>query len=241
MAVRLDAQNEGYYATTGLPALNGEFTFTFWALIEVDRNTLSMFVSVQDNDVGEFHTTLGTESSGTDLAILNESGTTGPLLALTVGTWYRFAFTSNTSNLATAYCAPPGTALTALGTSTHIGFTPARVRIGQYTTGSGFWLDGRVAALKAWNSLLTLNEIENELQQYKPIRTANLQRFHPFVNAETVDYSGNGNTLTVVGTPTTETGPPIRWDGRLRGQLILPAPTAPALVPPMVSQYGGRF
>jgi hypothetical protein len=50
-------------------------------------------------------------------------------------------------------------------------------------------------------------------------------RWHPFINAETTDYSGLGRTLTGGAGATTETGPPISWRP---GARILTVPWDPA-------------
>lgn len=98
-----------------------------------------------------------------------------------------------------------------LGTVTGL----TQLRIGESVFGAEWWR-GRVANFKVWNAALTQAEIENELAQYVPHRTANLLRWHPFLIAETTDYSGADRTLTGGTGATTEDGPPIPWHVPLR-------------------------
>ena len=115
----------------------------------------------------------------------------------------------------------PG-ALTASSATRTALSTPTSLRIGNERTDTEFW-NGRVANFKRYTAALSQTEIQYELLQYQPTRTANLLDYFHFVNAETVDYSGNANTLTAGSTATaTEAGPPIRWDGRLVRQTRQP-------------------
>lgn len=78
--------------------------------------------------------------------------------------------------------------------------------------GEEYW-NGRFAAIKIWDAVLTQAEILKEKQQYEPVRKTNLNSFYPMIDAATAatDFSGNGRTLTVNGSQTTEDGPPIPW------------------------------
>jgi hypothetical protein len=63
---------------------------------------------------------------------------------------------------------------------------------------------------------------------YQPIRTANINSVHPWLDTtdQTTDYSGLGNTLTIGGTLTTAQGPPIAWAPR--PQMVFDRATAVA-------------
>jgi len=207
MAARFDASTDLYSATTGLPA-GTAWTATCWAYITTDRNAFSGAVGIANSGVTD-GVAIETGVDGTTWGAFDAATSVGAVAA-TVGAWTRLAVAVN-GTAVTFYGAAAGSALTsASGTLTGGGVTPGRLTIGD--DGFGGWLNGRVAAVKLWAATLTLAEIENELGQYLPVRTANLTRRHPLLTAETVDHSGNGNALTAGGTAAaTEDGPPIPW------------------------------
>lgn len=86
--------------------------------------------------------------------------------------------------------------------------------------------NGCLAAVKAWNAALTVNELQNEMRQYEPRRFANLVGFWPILpGGRTADYSTNGNAFTDNGTNTDEEGPPIPWK-LARSRYVLPTAAA---------------
>jgi hypothetical protein len=86
--------------------------------------------------------------------------------------------------------------------------TPGRLFIGN--DGRGFWLDGSVAAVKIYDAPLTQAEIAQEMQQFGPVRTTNLNAFYPLQSAGTAaaDTSGNDRLLVVSGSLTTDPNGP---------------------------------
>ena len=65
--------------------------------------------------------------------------------------------------------------------------------------GGQYW-DGRIALVKAWTASLTGDEIYQEMNSYRPIRTANFVLWAPYNDGtKAVDYSGSGNNGTVTG------------------------------------------
>lgn len=220
MAVRFDAAGENYSASGGLPG--STYTFTAWVLLAAtsitDNQVVYWFTNGSDVFTGiEVRSTLN-DLQGYDSATYSFNGL-GPL-AVSANTWYRCALVVNGAN-ATFYRAAAGSAL---GSASASDFTTP-------TTPNEFFLgddrydeywNGRLAAVKVWTAALTQAEVEHELAQYVPARTANLIRFHPFVKAETTDYSGAGNTLSGGSGTTTEDGPPIPWR-IISPQVIVPA------------------
>ena len=220
MAVRFDAAGENYSASGGLPG--STYTFTAWVLLAAtsltDNNVVYWFTNGSDVFTGiEVRSTLN-DLQGYDSATYSFNGL-GPL-AVSANTWYRCALVVNGAN-ATFYRAAAGSAL---GSASASDFTTP-------TTPNEFFLgddrydeywNGRLAAVKVWTAALTQAEVEHELAQYVPARTANLIRFHPFVKAETTDYSGSGNTLSGGSGTSTEDGPPIPW------RIISPTVIVPA-------------
>lgn len=142
----------------------------------------------------------------------NISGTT-----LSTGTWYHITITKAQDGTVTLWLngASDGTA------NDGGSFTPDRFRMGN-SPGASRHLDGRIAAHKEWSVELTQAEIQQEMRQFLPVRTANLTVFSPFLDAgDTVDYSQN-TAWTVDGTLTTEGNPPIPWKvGHYHQSLII--------------------
>lgn len=217
MAVRFDADGEDYVSTSAPP---GNVSTTLcWFKISVDRNTFSTIWASDANNTSAYMI-LQTGSDGTTL-LFSQSGVdiTGP--ALTVGTWYRVAVVRSSATAVTVYVGAAGAALSSHSSSSFTSFTPSHFRIGE-SSFTAEWLNGCVASLKQYDVALTQAECENELLQYTPVRTTNLVRWHPFVNPETVDYSGNARTLTGGTGTAREDGPPLIWDSRARSLVTLP-------------------
>jgi hypothetical protein len=81
---------------------------------------------------------------------------------------------------------------------------------------------GRVGPSYFYNAALTSQEIAQQMWQTVPARTADLIFWQPWLQVETTDYSGAGNTLTQTGTPTLDHGPPIVWK-RGRRSIYIPS------------------
>lgn len=233
MAVRFGSGTSEYTATTGLPAAS-VYSLTCWVMIVTDRNTYSTLLSWGKG--GGNYIDISSGADGTTIGVYDVATYTSTPLgstALTVGTWYRMALVVN-GTTATFYRADAATA--ALTVSTASGdFTPQNaptsLTLADSVNAGNYPLDGRIAAVKVWEAALSQAEIEEELAQYQPVRVANLLHNHPLVNAELVDYSGNARTLTAGSTsPTTEAGPPIRWDGRLARPLVILPPAGGSLL-----------
>lgn len=220
MAVRFDAAGENYSATNGLPT--NVYTFCAWVYpTAVGTSNRVVFWLTNGSDVFtgiEFRDNPSGDLQAYDSATWAFNGL-GPL-AGTANTWYRVALVVNGAN-ATFYRSAAGSALgSASATDFTTPATPNEWFIGDDRYDE--FLNGRMAAVKVWSAALTQAEVEHELGQYVPVRTANLLRFHPFVKAETTDYSGAGNTLSGGSGTTTEDGPPIPWQITAH-QVILPA------------------
>jgi len=75
------------------------------------------------------------------------------------------------------------------------------------------YIDGRVAAIKAWNTALTPEEVRREMKFISPVRTTNLYGWWPgYPGQHGKDYSGNQHDFTEVGSPTDEAPPPVVWN-----------------------------
>jgi hypothetical protein len=217
MAVRFDADGEDFTRTVSLGTVS-QFSVIAWVKISVDRNT-NQTVWTLDNGNADY-IAVCTNTDGTTMKFFTESNSSGSAQNFTVGTWYAVACSVNGVNGSMWTRAITDAAWTAItwtnGTANTTGTT---LRIGEHP-GTGLWLNGAIAAFKAWNGVtFTQADFDNEVRYYRPQRTTNLIAWYPFLVTETADYSGNGNTLSGGAGTTTEDGPPIAW-GPIRNTLF---------------------
>lgn len=216
MAVRFDADGEDYTRTANLPSQT-VFTWCFWVVLDVDRNTWSTALS-QHIDTSNY-THIQTDEDGVTLTLFDSASTQIAIQALTVGTWYFVAVSRNGTGANTnIYRAAAGAASLSAqtGQTLNSNFTPTVLQVGESAFGSE-WLNGRIAAVKIWSGVaLTQAEIEAEWRQQCPVRFANLNSFYPFlaggaVAAAQADYSGIGGNLSGGTNSATADGPPVPW------------------------------
>jgi hypothetical protein len=223
MAVRFDATGEYYSSTSGLPS-GTTYTACCWVYLAADMNRYSDFVSFEGSASS---CVLETGTDGTTFTIGTWAGDF-PVAAMSLNTWYHVACSVNAGSMS-AYISAAGTSAYTTISNSITGPNPTTsLTIGSEQDTNTNYLNGRLAAVKTWNAALTENELLLERQQYLPVRTANLQHFHPFRIAEAVDYSGNGYTLTGGTGASTEDGPPVRWGSRLR-TLVTSTPIQPTV------------
>lgn len=224
MAVRFDASGEAYSRTLGLGSVSA-FTVSMWVRLASDR-ALSTILWQIDNGSADWLTVRAWD--GTGLAIETD-GEWNALLGqtLTVGTWCYVGIGAQTSGSVNKVIGNAGGSLIAansnFGATT---FTAGTLRIGVGGSPTG-WLDGSEAAVKIWSGVqLTTDELELEAWTYTPRRISNLTAWYPFLTPSTVDYSGNGQTLSGGAGATTDDGPPIAWRSRrINAYIPLPAST----------------
>jgi hypothetical protein len=226
MAVRFTASGQGY---TSLTSLGSTFTITMWINQIADINRICI-LSANNAGSGFDDISLVSGASGLTLSFKGSSSSIGAFVT-TYNAWYKIAMTFS-SGSAVFYHADATSALTSdagsIGTGTGIGFKLS------HSDDTGDWFSGRIAAFKVWSAVLTDAEVARELAYYKPQRTLNIARSHPFLTAQTTDYSGLGRTLSGGSGTSTEPGPPIAWSAASHRQLIVPwtAPITAVASPP---------
>jgi hypothetical protein len=206
VAVVISGSNE-YTSTSGIPG--AAWTLTGW---------------VRTGTIGTAGAAIGVHQSGSVAAhiFIRDTGDLQLIdygayafngvnpLAASSDMWYRVAVVATSATNVTFYRA---TATGTLGSGSVTDFSgptaPTTLYVGDHFYDQP-WI-GRIAAVKLWDTALTQGEVEFELAQYVPWRVANLLHFHPFVVAETTDYSGGNNSLTGGAGATTADGPPIPW------------------------------
>lgn len=208
MAVRFNATPEHYTATLNA-GTQTVYTFCAWVKITTDRNTWSGCMSLYDADAGDA-AFIETTADGTSWELLFDNGNAQSMVTAVAGSWYFLAATINGSTVNT-YVKPLGGSISntssATVTSTTTSVVATQFRLGDWPEG-GEWLNGCITGAKLWlGAALTQPELNTESGQLLPVRTTNLTAAYPLETAQTTDHSGNGYTLAVTGTPSTEAGP----------------------------------
>lgn len=225
MAVRFDASTEFYTRTLSLGSTT-QMSVTCWMKMVVDLGSYATAWCV-DNGTTDYML-LGTILGGgawKDVTVFQEISTPAVgLRTLTLDTWYYFGVTLNGSSVTVV---SRGASDTTFSTDTQTGFTATTLttlRLGESMFG-GEWLNGSLASVKVWTgAALTQAELEAEAFRYLPARTANLRAWYPLLKPETVDYGGNGLTLSGGSGASVDDGPPVSWGPR-RTAIVLPAST----------------
>lgn len=216
MGTRFDASTDKLTRSSVSFPNSGTYTILGWCYLTTDQNTYSGIFSIEDAAHSTATATLDTLVNGTTMIAFDSTGSneaTGPNgAAMSTATWYRAAVTVG-SGTTTVYSGTTTGALTATGAARTQSSTPDRIAIGGTLFGD-FW-NGRIVGVKVYNATLTAAEVEQELAQYRPVRTADLIAWYPLIS-DIKDYSGNGLDLTAGGTGTAvEDGPSLPWERRI--------------------------
>ena len=79
--------------------------------------------------------------------------------------------------------------------------------------GTRGFADVKLAHIKMWTAVLTAAQVIQEMNSFRPVRTANLVLWAPYDDGTSArDYSGSGNHGTVTGALQTQ-GPPVSYGG----------------------------
>ncbi|WP_188188032.1 LamG-like jellyroll fold domain-containing protein [Nonomuraea sp. SYSU D8015] len=218
MAVRFDADGESYTRSTGLGTVTN-WSVACWAKLAVDRAATTVVWQIDD---GAGATYLRVNAwNGTALTFQTSGnswfGLAGHTLVIDEWTFIGLSSTANPGQARVRIrTASSSTFVGGSPTQANVTISAATLRIGD-GQGASEWLNGSIAAVKAWDAALTMDELELESWQYLPQRTANLRAWYPFVRVEGTDLSGNSQTLSGGTGAALDDGPPISWStGRHR-------------------------
>lgn len=209
MASSFDASGDVLTRTTNLPGLT--CTLMGWFRVTTDNNAAQAIFQNGDTSAErtmQLNTLWGAATPVLQVyygnGVSGDNGTT----ALSAGTWYHFAVVmQGTGQPVLGYL---NASLEITSGNLHAQVSSEKLLVGNNNDNEN--LVGRAAAVKVYSAALTAAEIAQEMQQYLPVRTANLNGFYPLWRSDDVgDYSGNGNNWTVGGTLGTEDGPPIPY------------------------------
>lgn len=207
MAVGIGNGN-GLKRTASLPSTTA-FTACGWAKRITASATDYQFIFGFDNTSPQW-LLMGWENGAGGAFHIEKNGSeplfsSGPAL----NTWFFWAMYSDAGNCYGRWANRGDTTFQTVSMGS-FGFTPTTMWLG--TDVSNEYIDGNLAHVKIWNAALTDNELLQEMYSGIPRRTANLYLWCPlWTNSMLNDLSGNGNSLTAVGTPTTQDMPPVTW------------------------------
>jgi hypothetical protein len=211
-AVRFDASTDGLtYAGLGPdPSVTG-YTVTFWAYMSVQQTADScMFRYGGNNTSGTSTANIEASTSGVEPTVFTTGGTYHSGVTMSVGAWYRIAYTITTAGTGTFYVAAATGAPTVV--SGPAGSTQRDLHsVGLSGDGSGEFWNGRMAYVRVWAATLTQAQIVSEWASTTPVVTSGLWAAWPLTSAsDLTDHSGNGRNLTAGSTAvTTETPGPL--------------------------------
>jgi hypothetical protein len=198
-------------SASGLNLTSTSITWCAWAKIAVDMNFYSWVLS--SDDASANYVQFGADATGTHYYMSSNAGGGSSAYDFVIGKWVFIAAVIDKTGTAPYlyHAEAPATTLTQDGYMFTLpaGFNDANTF---YIGNGGFnnpW-NGSIAAVKVWNAVLTTTELQTEMTKYAPQRTANLWAAYKLDKGpQTTDDSGNGRTLTQVGTLTLDTaGPP---------------------------------
>lgn len=224
MSVRFDGSTDALSRTTNLPSITS-FTMMGWFYFSADRNTIVNTLAFGQSSGGGYYQLYWDQTgSGSVLGTWNGAASSSGTTSLSLSTWYHLAMTVSGTAAGNFLVYLNGALeITAAGRD-----IPTAGKLWVGNDNDSEWLNGRVAAVKIYDAVLTAAEIAQEMRQIQPVRFANLNSWYPLWSTadDEIDYSGQGRTLTVGGTLAMEDGPPIPWkQGRRR--LVLPAVASP--------------
>lgn len=193
--------------TTNLPSITGS-SLLAWVYFDV-VNAFQSVIAFGDTASDFYY--IGTDNTGRLELFYVWSAFYGS--TLTTNTWTHLAMTLNGTG-AGGFLGYLNGVLNVTGDARTI--TGSQIYLGSDFSAEHF--AGRLASVKTYNAVLSAAEIQQEMRQMAPHRTANLNDFRPWLSAsDVIDYSGNGNASSTTGTPTSQDGPPIPWrQGRQR-------------------------
>ncbi len=226
MAIRFDASGDYLTRTASLPTITS-FTMMGWVKISVDANDYQCFMALGTSAPGSSDASMfygGTDSDGTSqMAYCPNTGqiSTGGIGSMTVAKWYYAAIVVSGSGAGQFlyYMIDPATGSVSTITAAGGAVTAGYMVVGEDNYGGDNW-NGCAENYLVYSAALSLADIQQQIWQRMPVRTANLNGWYPFLN-DTKDYSGNGNNWTENGSLTYESGPGVAWK-KTKHRVLIP-------------------
>jgi hypothetical protein len=213
MAYRLDVTGEHLRRTTSLPSWSA-FTICGWFYKTGTGGSFAALASLVPN--ASDYSWLGFATGTSNLQVWHTSGGfSATIIAPADNTWFFAALVHDGATTLRGYGRLGTVSTLSTQSTTMTSQTPTSLTVGE-DGGVADWFDGRIAAVKAWDAVLTSDELVAESHYITPMRYANLHLATPlFTTGDINDYSGAGRNWTSDLTPVTEDGPPIAWAPRV--------------------------
>jgi hypothetical protein len=215
MAIALSGSTQYASRSASSPNANSDYTLAAWVRPTIVNNWQGLFFlgpttsSTESTDYCEINSSGQTYLRSRNGAGTATTATTGS--ALSANTWYHLALVRSGDTLTLHLNGVSDTSQTAAVAGRNA--TSALV-LGGYVPDSEF-LQGRIAAVKAWSAALSASDIAIEMQIVRPRRAGNLWGWWPMIDATLahalIDIGGSARDLTGNNTPTIADGPPVRW------------------------------
>lgn len=222
MAVRFATNGDALGTTAGAPD-DASTTFVAWVYMTAGTATNAALIRIRTS-ADALVTELGTKVDGVTIRLNSTGNTLNGTYVFTAGVWAKVACTI-AGTTGTIYSADGQSNTVTSTTGTLSAGTAARFTLGGRPDSTGLW-NGRMAGVKLYNRVLTLDEIRTEWTQILPVNTAGLHAAYPLDSGSAsglLDVSGNGPMLSQ-GTTLTEDGPPIpRRRVLIRPYLLAPS------------------
>lgn len=212
--------------TTDLPTAGADLSVTMWVYL---ASTASWQAALAFNTSGSYRY-LGIVLTAARIGYTHGAGVViSGTTALSTNTWYGFGMTFNDSlDDTTLYLSTIDGAVTqeVQATEDTGAQTINSLRIGvDGNSGDGLAsTSSRVACVKMWNRLLTIDELRSEFAQQVPADPTSLYGWWPLLtDTDFVDYSGNGRNWTEQGNLNAADAFPVPWYVRKRNRIFVAA------------------
>jgi hypothetical protein len=212
MSVRINADGESLTRTANLPASSLAFTCCCWMYVISIRSAVWQgSIGFDDGTSNQFQF-VGIDTN-IGLTVFDGGGwTVFPNGLPATSAWHFIAMRQNATQLKGYHWTLDGTLETQ--TRAHsTSYTLSRFKIGNNVWSVGDWTDGRFAAVKLWDAILTDDEVAAERLTILPKRYDNLIEFWPCFPGSGQRAAGysKGRNFTENGTLSDEEPPPVPW------------------------------
>lgn len=214
-SVRFDSTDDDLTRSSSVPS-EVSFTACGWGRRQADTGAQSVLFSINDVPTAVSGAIIGTQADGDDLIVAGSGFGESPVIAtLTTGVWFYWCMTGTAAGAGSLdgyYMLPGATSLTTQQT-TGASFTQTTMVIGNYDDAGTEFFNGDIMAVKVWDRVLTTAEMFQESAHIRPLYTFGLTHWYPLWNtsSQTIDFSGNAQTLTSGGTKADADNPPVSW------------------------------
>lgn len=223
MGYNWNGSTDALSRTSNLPSITG-FTMMCWARWTSYTGWHLVLVYGHATTSGNYYAMGTSATTGpNNLIVTSPAGLTTSGATPTTGTWYHICQTVSGTGAGNHLGYRDGSLVATNAGST----SPTAGKIWVGNNQDTDYHNGDVCAVKIYDAVLTATEIQQEMRQIAPVRTANLNTWLPLVDGSaTVDYSGNGYNMTSGGTVTFTSNPPVPWRCGAR-RFVFPASAAP--------------